>query len=61
MRNLILKMTMSVDGFVSDLSGRNSWMFGADQEAKAWAVEYLKLLGSKAFPGGTVAQIYRAT
>lgn len=41
MRELILKMSMSVDGFVSDLDGRNTWMFGADQEAKAWSVEYL--------------------
>jgi hypothetical protein len=39
MRELILKMAISVDGFVSDLDGRNRWMFGADQEAKAWGVE----------------------
>ena len=91
MRDLILKMSMSVDGFVSDLSGRNTWMFGADQEAKARSVEYLwnaglhimgsrsfrdmaawwptstdpfaprplRLMSSRAFPGGAVAQIYR--
>ena len=54
MRELILKMAMSVDGFVSDLEGQNTWMFGADQEAKAWAVEYiwnasLHIMGSRSF------------
>jgi dihydrofolate reductase len=54
MRELILKMSMSVDGFVSDLEGRNSWMFGADQEAKAWSVDYiwnasLHIMGSRSF------------
>ena len=53
-RDLILKMSMSVDGFVSDLDGRNTWMFGADQEAKAWGVEYiwkagLHIMGSRSF------------
>jgi dihydrofolate reductase len=47
-------MSMSVDGFVSDLEGRNTWMFGADQEAKAWSVEYignasLHIMGSRSF------------
>ena len=54
MRDLILKMSISVDGFVSDLDGRNTWMFGADQEAKAWGVEYiwnasLHIMGSRSF------------
>lgn len=54
MRDLILKMSMSVDGFVSDLDGANKWMFGADQEAKAWAVETtwnasLHIMGSRSF------------
>ena len=54
MRELILKMAISVDGFVSDLEGRNTWMFGADQEAKRWAVEYLwnaslHIMGSRSF------------
>jgi dihydrofolate reductase len=53
-RDLILKMSMSIDGFVSDLDGRNTWMFGADQEAKAWSVEYLwnaglHIMGSRSF------------
>lgn len=56
MRDLILKMSMSVDGFVSDLEGKNTWMFGADQEAKAWGVEFignasLHIMGSRSFHG----------
>jgi dihydrofolate reductase len=47
-------MAISVDGFVSDLDSRNTWMFGADQEAKAWAVEYLwtaglHIMGARSF------------
>ncbi|MDT9598021.1 dihydrofolate reductase family protein [Sphingosinicella rhizophila] len=54
MRDLILKMAISVDGFVSDLDGRNGWMFGTDEEAKAWAVEAigqagLHIMGSRTF------------
>jgi dihydrofolate reductase len=53
-RDLILKMAISIAGFVSDLDGRNTWMFGADQEAKAWGVEYiwnasLHIMGSRSF------------
>jgi len=53
-RDLILKMSISIDGFVSDLDGRNKWMFGADQDAKAWAVETiwnasLHVMGSRSF------------
>lgn len=54
MRDLILKMSISVDGFVSNPDGRNTWMFGADQEAKDWSVEYigkagLHIMGSRSF------------
>lgn len=54
MRDLILKMSISIDGFVSDPDGRNQWMFGTDQEAKAWSVEYiwnagLHIMGSRSF------------
>lgn len=55
MRELILKMSMSLDGFVSDLDGgNNKWMFGADQEARAWTVETiwnasLHIMGSRSF------------
>lgn len=56
MRELILKMSMSLDGFVSDLSGQNSWIFGADEEAKAWSVAAtwnasLHIMGSRTFAG----------
>ena len=54
MRDLILKMAMSVDGFVSDLEGANTWMFGADPEAKAWGVDLiwnasLHIMGARSF------------
>jgi dihydrofolate reductase len=53
-RDLILKMSISVDGFVSDLEGRNNWMFGPDQEARAWVVETiwdasLHIMGARSF------------
>ena len=56
MRELVLKMTMSVDGFVSDLEGRNGWMFGTDQVAKSWSVAFLwgaglHIMGSRTFQG----------
>jgi dihydrofolate reductase len=55
-RDLILKMSISIDGFVSDRDGGNRWMFGADQEAKAWSVETLwnaslHIMGSRSFSG----------
>lgn len=54
MRELILKMSISLDGFVSDLAGTNTWMYGADPESKAWAVETtrnssLHIMGSRTF------------
>ena len=54
MRELILKMSISVDGFVSDLGGTNKWMFGSDPESKSWAVATtwnasLHIMGSRSF------------
>ncbi|HEY7642425.1 MAG TPA: dihydrofolate reductase family protein [Steroidobacteraceae bacterium] len=54
MRELILKMSMSLDGFVSDLAGTNQWMYGSDPESKAWAVATawnasLHIMGSRSF------------
>ena len=54
MRELILKMSISIDGFVSDLDGANAWMFGPDQAARAWTVETisnasLHIMGSRSF------------
>lgn len=56
MRELILKMSMSFDGFVSDLEGTNTWMYGSDPESKAWAVAVtwnasLHIMGSRTFQG----------
>ena len=54
MRDLILRMAISIDGFVSDMEGTNTWMFGADQEARAWGVDFisnasLHIMGSRSF------------
>jgi dihydrofolate reductase len=47
-------MSISIDGFVSDLEGGNKWMFGSDPESKAWVVETiwnasLHIMGSRSF------------
>jgi dihydrofolate reductase len=54
MRELILKMSMSLDGFVSDLEGANTWMYGSDAESQAWTVDVisnasLHIMGAKSF------------
>jgi dihydrofolate reductase len=54
MRELIVKMSMSLDGFASDLDGTNKWMFGSDEESRAYAVEAtwnssLHIMGSRTF------------
>lgn len=54
MRELILTMSMSLDGFVAGLEGEIEWMFGGDQEAKAWKLETvsnasLHIMGSRTF------------
>jgi dihydrofolate reductase len=54
MRELILKMSMSLDGFASDLEGTNTWLYGADEESTAYAVEAtwnasLHIMGSRSF------------
>jgi dihydrofolate reductase len=53
-RELILKMSMSIDGFVAGPDGGIRWVFGSDQEAKAWTVETvwnasLHIMGSRTF------------
>jgi dihydrofolate reductase len=53
-RELILKMSMSIDGFVAGPDGGIKWVFGSDQEAKAWTVETvwnasLHIMGSRTF------------
>jgi dihydrofolate reductase len=54
MRELILKLSMSLDGFMSDLAGTNTWMYGSDPEAVAFGVETtwnasLHIMGSRSF------------
>ena len=54
MRELILKMHMSIDGFVAGPDGAIDWVFGADQAARAWTVATisnasLHIMGSRTF------------
>ena len=54
MRDLILKMSVSIDGFVGGVDGGIKWVFGSDQEARAWTVETvwnasLHIMGSRTF------------
>jgi dihydrofolate reductase len=54
MRKLILKMSISIDGFVGGLDGGIKWVFDSDQEAKDWTVETvwnasLHIMGSRTF------------
>jgi dihydrofolate reductase len=54
MRELILKMSMSLDGFVSGPNGEADWMFGSDKGAVAWTVATisnasLHIMGSRVF------------
>lgn len=55
MRKLIMKMSMSIDGFVSGPNGEKDWVFKTgDEQSKAWAVEQswdasLIIMGRKSF------------
>ena len=54
MRELVLKMSMSVDGFVARPDGAIDWMFGGDPEARAWSLQTvseagLHVMGSRTF------------
>lgn len=54
MRKLILTMSMTLDGFVSDPEGDVKWIFSGDQEAIAWKVQKLGdagliVMGSRSF------------
>lgn len=56
MRELVLAMAMTLDGFVSGPEGENDWIFSGDQEAIAWKVENawnasLHIMGSRTFRG----------
>ena len=55
MRKLIMKMSMSLDGFVSDMNGGNDWVFKTgDEQSLAWSVGAIReagmiLMGRKTF------------
>lgn len=54
MRDLILKMSVSIDGFVGGPDGGIKWVFDSDQEATAWIVKTvwnasLHIMGSRTF------------
>ena len=56
MRELVLKMFMSLDGFVGSTDGNHSWMMNPDPVGKAWNVERswntsLHVVGSNTFRG----------
>jgi dihydrofolate reductase len=56
MRELILAMAMTLDGFVSGPQGETEWIFTGDEEAIAWKVENawnagLHIMGSRTFEG----------
>jgi len=57
MRKLIMKMSMSLDGFVSSANGENDWIFKTgDQESLAWSVGAARqagliIMGRKSFEG----------
>ncbi len=54
LRELVLAMSMSLDGFVADPLGGIGWMFGGDEAAIAWKLETigdasLHVMGSRTF------------
>jgi len=55
MRKLIMKMSMSVDGFVGSLDGKNDWILkSSDETSRAWSLEQswdtsLIIMGRKSF------------
>lgn len=54
MSDLILKMSISIDGFVGGPDGGIKWVFDSDPEATAWTVETvwnssLHIMGSRTF------------
>lgn len=57
MRKLIMKMSLSIDGFVSGPNGEKDWVFrSSDETSRAWVVERsweagLIIMGRKSFEG----------
>ncbi|MCU7550202.1 dihydrofolate reductase family protein [Chitinophagaceae bacterium LB-8] len=55
MRKLIMKMSVSLDGFVADSDGQKDWLFKTgDEESLAWSVDKIRqagliIMGRKSF------------
>jgi dihydrofolate reductase len=55
MRKLIMKMSVSLDGFVAGSNGQKDWMFNTgDEESLAWSVDKIRqagliIMGRKSF------------
>ena len=54
MREVILKMSVSIDGFVSGSAGEADWIFGSDEEPIKWGVQSISgagvhIMGSRTF------------
>ena len=55
MRKLMMKMSISIDGFVSGPNGKNDWIFrSSDEESRAWVLQStreagLLIMGRKSF------------
>src|SRR5262245_57030543 len=55
MRKLIKKMSITVDGYVASLNGKNDWIFkSSDETSRAWSLERsydasLVIMGRKSF------------
>ncbi len=55
MRKLIMKMSVTIDGFVADLNGKADWIFrSSDETSRAWSLERsydsgLVIMGRKSF------------
>ncbi len=55
MRKLIMKMSISIDGFVADISGETGWMFkSGDDHSRAWVLNIcasagIHIMGRKTF------------
>ena len=55
MRKLIMKMSVSIDGFVGGANGENDWVFkSSTEDSRAWVVEQMRdsgliVIGRKSF------------
>ncbi len=66
MRELILKMSMSLDGFVGSPDGEIKWVFDSDPQATAWTVKTvwnasLHIMGSRTFRGPAILKTVNTT